>query len=80
MTQQKQTALSNWLLGLATVAATGSFGFAWNTNTRITILIERDREKTEQISVLQQKVNDIQIGEFSIKDRLSDLEEKIKIK
>lgn len=70
--------LTNWLLGLATVAASGSFAFAWSTNMKIAILIERDREKTEQISGLQQKVNNMEIANYDIKNRLVNLENKPK--
>ena len=70
--------LTNWLLGLATVAATGSMAFAWSTNIKLTVLEERDREKTEQISTLEGKVNNLEIGQYDARSRLVNLENKTK--
>lgn len=70
--------LTNWLLGLATVAATGSMAFAWSSNIKLTILEERDREKTGQISNLEIKTNNLEIANYDIRSRLVNLENKHK--
>lgn len=70
--------LTNWLLGLATVAATGSMAFAWSTNMKLTVLEERDREKTEQISNLEIKTNNLEIANYDTRSRLANLENKPK--
>lgn len=72
------TLLTNWLLGLATVAATGSMAFAWSSNIKLTILEERDREKTGQISNLEIKTNNLEIANYDIRSRLVNLENKHK--
>jgi hypothetical protein len=78
MTQQKQTALTNWLLGLLTTIATGSFLFAWNTNAKLTTLVDHDMQKADQISRLTLKQDNMQISEYDLQTRVTHLEDKIK--
>lgn len=78
MVQQKPNNLTNWLLGIATTAATGSFLFAWNTNAMLSVLKDHDIQHANAESVLTQKVNDLQISQYDMNGRLIKLETKIK--
>lgn len=80
MTQQKQGVLTNWLLGLSTTIATAGFGVAWNTNAKMSVLLDHDGQHTATESRLNQKSDDLQIGQYDIKNRLTHLEDKIKTK
>lgn len=73
-TKQQSPMWNNILSGLAAVAASASCSFAWQTHTDIVILKERDREKTEQISDLQQRANNMQLNIFDMKAQLSNIE------
>lgn len=76
--QQKQTVLTNWLLGLITTIATGSFLFAWNTNTKLTVLMDHDTQHTTTETRLNLKQDNIQLSIEDVKTRLTHLEDKIK--
>lgn len=78
MTLQKQTILNSWLLGLAATAATGSVLFAWNTNAKLSVLMDHDAQHTTTEAKFQQKQDDLQISQFDIKTRITRLEDQIK--
>lgn len=78
MTQQKQNVLTNWLLGLATVAATGSLGFAWNTNARLSVLLDHDGQHTTEETRLSLKQDNMQLKAEDLNTRITRLEDKIK--
>lgn len=76
MTQQKQNNLTNWLLGITTTVATGSFLFAWNTNAMLSVLKDHDAQHIEAESSINSKINDLQISKYDMNGRLIKLETK----
>ena len=78
MAPEKQKALTNWLLGLATTAATASAVFAWDTNAKLSVLEDHDMQHSAVESHLYQKIDDLQISQFDTQTRITHLEDKVK--
>lgn len=78
MTQQKQNALTNWLLGLLTMIISACFLFAWDTHAKVSILYDHDGQHTSTESRLNQKQDDIQLSIEDVKTRVTHLEDKTK--
>ncbi len=78
MTLQKQTTLNSWLLGLAATAATGSALFAWNTNAKLSVLLDHDGQHTMEETRISIKQDNMQLKDEDFNTRVTRLEDKLK--
>ena len=78
MTQQKQNSLTNWLLGLSTTIAVASVGFAWDTNAKLSVLVDHDKQHATEEFRISLKQDNMQLKGEDFNTRITRLEDKIK--
>lgn len=75
MLPQKNSALYSFLQWLATAAASGAFLFAWNTNARLAVLVERDQQNKITIERQQNIIANMQVDLHLLDTRVTRVED-----